>query len=103
MTLHTIGGIIDTLLWERRDYLTSMQIIRNELEDQIGKQVYLKADRGRKRYITRKGILNAVYPSIFVVELEFDDSPSRMMTFTYSDILTNTVELMIVDDPIPSV
>ncbi|NLW41519.1 MAG: protein veg [Tissierellia bacterium] len=78
--------------------MTSMQLIRNELKGQIGKQVYLKADRGRKRYITRRGTLNAVYPSIFVVELEFDDSPNRMMTFTYSDILTNTVELMIVDN-----
>lgn len=82
---------------ERRDYLTSMNIIKNQLESQIGKQVYLKADRGRKRYITRKGTLDAVYPSIFVVDLEFKDSPNRKMTFTYSDLLTNTVELLIVD------
>lgn len=84
---------------ERRDYLASMKLIRNELESQIGKQVYLKADRGRKRFITRKGTLDAVYPSLFVVDLEFDDSPNRKMTFTYSDILTKTVQLTIVDDP----
>lgn len=76
-----------------------MKLIKNELESQIGKQVYLKADRGRKRFITRKGVLDAVYPSLFVVDLEFDDSPSRKMTFTYSDILTKTVQLMIVDEP----
>lgn len=75
-----------------------MKLIRDELESQIGKQVYLKADKGRKRYIKRKGVIDAVYPSIFVVELEFEDSPSRKVTFTYSDILTNTVELMIVDE-----
>lgn len=80
-----------------------MKLIRDELESQIGKQVYLKADRGRKRYIQRKGILDAVYPSLFVVELDSKDPesidvPSRRMTFTYSDILTNTVQLMIVDD-----
>lgn len=83
--------------------MTSMEIIRDELEGQIGKKIYLKADRGRKRYITRKGTLSAVYPSIFVVELDLENSPSRMMTFTYSDILTNTVELMIVDDKAESV
>lgn len=75
-----------------------MKLIKDELESQIGKQVYLKADKGRKRYIRRKGTLDAVYPSIFVVELDFDDSPSRKVTFTYSDVLTNTVELMIVDE-----
>ena len=79
--------------------MASMKLIRNELESQIGKQVYLKADRGRKRFITRKGTLDAVYPSLFVVDLEFDGSPNRKMTFTYSDILTNTVQIMIVDDP----
>ncbi len=99
MTLDHLGGIIWVLILERRDYLASMKLIRNELESQIGKQVYLKADRGRKRFITRKGTLDAVYPSLFVVDLEFDDSPNRKMTFTYSDILTKTVQLMIVDDP----
>lgn len=99
MTLDHLGGIIWVLILERRDYLASMKLIRNELESQIGKQVYLKADRGRKRFITRKGTLDAVYPSLFVVDLEFDDSPNRKMTFTYSDILTKTVQLTIVDDP----
>ena len=74
-----------------------MELIRDELKGQIGKEVYLKADRGRKRFITRKGTLDAVYPSLFVVDLEFKDAPNRKMTFTYSDILTNTVELMFVD------
>ncbi|MDO5027780.1 MAG: Veg family protein [Bacillota bacterium] len=77
--------------------MTSMNMIKRELESQVGKKVYLKADRGRKRYIKRKGRLDAVYPSIFVVDLENEDSPSRKMTFTYSDLLTNTVELLIID------
>jgi uncharacterized protein Veg len=90
--------IIIVVYIERRDCLTSMQLIRNELKSQIGKEVYLKADRGRKRFITRKGTIDAVYPSLFVIDVEFENSPSRKMTFTYSDVLTNTVELMIVDE-----
>ena len=74
-----------------------MEIIREKLEDNLGKTVYLKADRGRKRYFTRKGTIEEVHPSLFVVNLEFEDSPSRMLTFTYADVLTNTVQLRIVD------
>lgn len=78
--------------------LSSMEIIKAKLENHLGKTVYLKADRGRKRYIKRKGTIYSVYPSLFVVDLELDNAPNRKMSFTYSDVLTSTVELIIVDD-----
>lgn len=75
-----------------------MEIIKEKLENHLGKTVYLKADRGRKRYIRRKGTIDSVYPSLFVIDLELENAPNRKMTFTYSDVLTSTVELVIVDD-----
>lgn len=80
--------------------LSSMELIRNEIESQIGKKVILKANRGRKKIVTKRGIIDSVFPSLFVVELLFKNSPSRKVTFTYSDVLTNTVELMICEDEV---
>lgn len=80
--------------------LSSMELIRNEIESQIGKKVILRANRGRKKIVTKRGIIDSVFPSLFVVELLFKNSPSRKVTFTYSDVLTNTVELMICEDEI---
>ena len=78
--------------------MSSVEIIKDKLDNHIGKTVYLKADRGRRRFINRKGVIDATYPSLFVVDLEYEDAPNRKMTFTYSDVLTHTVRLCIVDD-----
>lgn len=70
-----------------------MELIKREIGNQIGKRVVFKANRGRKRYITRKGVIESVYPSLFAIRVEHKDKPDRTITFTYSDVLTNTVQL----------
>ena len=72
--------------------------IRKDVEDCIGKRVILKANKGRKRTTTREGILEEAYPSLFVVRIcnEFDSV--RRVSYTYSDILTETVEVTICDE-----
>lgn len=80
--------------------MTQMERIKNELSEHIGKRVIVKANRGRKRIVTRKGILEAVYPSLFVVSAQMDEVPSRNLSFTYSDVLTSTVQVTILDDDV---
>lgn len=65
--------------------------IKKNLEDHIGEKVMLKANGGRKRILVNEGILESVYPSIFVVRLQ-NDTP-RTVTYSYSDVLTKTVQL----------
>ena len=43
--------------------------IRESLERHLGKKILLKANKGRKQIVTKKGILEKVYPSVFVVKL----------------------------------
>ena len=43
--------------------------IRESLERHLGKKILLKANKGRKQVVTKKGILEKVYPSVFVVKL----------------------------------
>ena len=65
--------------------------IKKALESHLGEKVMLKANGGRKRILVNEGILESVYSSIFVVRLQKD--AQRTVTYSYSDVLTNTVQL----------
>ena len=75
-----------------------MDSIRDELKSHIGKTAILKANKGRKKIVTKKGVIDAVYPSIFVVELLGQEQAGRKISFTYSDVLTETVQITVIDD-----
>lgn len=92
---------------ERGDYLANktppnginrLQEIRKNVEEYVGQRVVLKANKGRKRTIVREGILENTYPSIFIVRIDgqFKDHVRRV-SYSYSDILTETVEITVCD------
>jgi uncharacterized protein Veg len=67
--------------------------IRKDVESYVGKTVKLKANRGRKKTFEKKGILEKVYPNIFIVKVTESPDFVRRISYSYSDILTETVEL----------
>ncbi|HHY65502.1 MAG TPA: Veg protein [Clostridiaceae bacterium] len=71
----------------------SITQIRKEMERCVGKRIQLKANKGRKKTIIREGIIENVYPSIFTVSFENEFSSPRMVSYSYTDILTHTVEI----------
>ncbi|AJA46346.1 hypothetical protein CPAST_c02460 [Clostridium pasteurianum DSM 525 = ATCC 6013] len=66
--------------------------IKRNIEDHLGEKVVLKANSGRKRVVVNNGVIEKTYPSIFVVRLESDTQ--RKVTYSYSDVLTKTVQLV---------
>jgi uncharacterized protein Veg len=74
----------------------SISQIRKELESCIGKRIQLKANKGRKKTIIKEGIIENAYPSIFTVSFENEFSSPRMVSYSYTDILTHTVEVKII-------
>lgn len=70
----------------------TLAIIKQDLDQFIGKEVTLKANRGRKKSIERTGVLEKTYPSHFLIRLD-EDYFNRKMSFSYADILTKTVEI----------
>lgn len=72
--------------------------IQEDIENCIGKRVILKANKGRKRTTTREGILEEVYPSLFVVRICNQFDSVRRVSYTYSDVLTETVEVTVYDE-----
>lgn len=78
--------------------MNSVTRIRKDLEQSIGKRVILKANKGRKRTTTREGILESAYPNLFVVKIANEYDSVRRVSYTYSDILTSTVEVTVCEE-----
>lgn len=75
---------------------TALARIRNSLEKNIGCRVKLVSKKGRKKSVIRHGIIEKTYPSIFIVRLvdkDRADVDGRMVSFSYTDVLTRAVEL----------
>jgi len=70
--------------------------IKKDLEFFVGSKIRLKANRGRNRIIEKEGVLESIYPNIFVVRLN-ERKVERKVSYSYADVLTETVELFVYD------
>lgn len=68
--------------------------IKKDLDSFVGSRIRLKANRGRNRIIEREGVLESTYPNIFVIKIN-ERKVERRVSYSYADILTETVELFI--------
>ncbi len=69
--------------------------VKKDIETCIGERVQLKANKGRKKAFVREGVLENSYPSIFVVKFENDFDTTRRVSYSYTDILTKAVEIVV--------
>jgi len=72
--------------------------IKKNIENFVGEKVQLKANKGRKKAVIREGILENSYPSIFIVRFENDYETTRRVSYSYTDVLTKAVELVVFKD-----
>ncbi|PWK07913.1 biofilm formation stimulator Veg [Tumebacillus permanentifrigoris] len=71
--------------------------IKRNLDRHVGEKILLRANGGRRKTIERTGVLEETYPSVFVIKLDQENSFKRV-SYSYADILTSTVELMVCSD-----
>ncbi|MDD4568611.1 MAG: Veg family protein [Tepidanaerobacteraceae bacterium] len=79
----------------------ALRKIRKDVELNVGKMVKLRANRGRKKTFEKEGVLEQVYPNIFVVKVIESADFVRRISYSYSDILTDTVELTVLQNEEP--
>ncbi len=72
-----------------------LHVIKAEVEENIGRRVILRADRGRKRIVTKEGVIENAFQDVFTVRISNDFDRARTVSYTYTDILTSTVTLTI--------
>lgn len=71
-----------------------LNAIKKDIDEHIGEKVLLRANSGRRKVMIREGVLEKTYPNIFIVRIDGSDSTSRTISYSYSDILTQTVQLV---------
>ncbi|MFY4777221.1 biofilm formation stimulator Veg [Metabacillus sp. RGM 3146] len=67
--------------------------IKKVLDLNLGKRLTLKANGGRKKTIERSGVLAETYPAVFVIELDQEENAFERVSYSYADVLTETVQL----------
>jgi len=72
--------------------------VRSDIERIIGSTVQLETNKGRHKSVVSRGVVSNVYPSIFTVKLNEASGTSRNMSFSYTDVLTNTVEITLCEE-----
>lgn len=75
--------------------MINLDALKNQVQNNIGKKVVIKADKGRNKIITKTGIIENVFPSLFTIKIINEFDQERTVSYTYSDLLTSTVELQI--------
>ena len=84
--------------WFQGLKINTVASIKKDLEGCIGKRVILRANKGRKKTTVREGVLESAYPNLFVVRMSNEYDSIRRVSYTYSDVLTSTVEVILCDD-----
>jgi uncharacterized protein Veg len=83
---------------EGRETLAAKSVledIRRELDTHVGEKIRVKANKGRKKIDEKEGVLEKTYPNIFVIRIEEGSISERRVSYSYADVLTETVELIL--------
>lgn len=69
--------------------------IKRTMETHVGQKITLRANGGRRKTIERSGVLEETYPSVFIVKLDQEQQTFKRVSYSYADILTETVEVTV--------
>ncbi|MDR0270128.1 biofilm formation stimulator Veg [Paenibacillus sp.] len=72
--------------------------IKRNLEAHVGQKISLRANGGRRKTVERTGVLEETYPSVFIVKLDHEQQTFKRVSYSYADILTESVEVTICAD-----
>ena len=67
--------------------------IKHQLDDHLGQSLTVVAQAGRKQVTRRKGTLRETFPAVFVVDLDQDENNFERVSYSYTDLLTKTIQL----------
>ena len=68
--------------------------IKADIGGKIGQKIIVKGSLGRSKSFEKEATIEKAYPNIFVVKYEENN---RNVTYSYTDVLTRTVEVEVFD------
>ncbi len=74
-----------------RDDITNL---KTDIDEKVGQKIIVKGTSGRSKIFEKEATIEKTYPNLFVVRY---DENNRNVTYSYTDILTRTVEVKVFD------
>ena len=68
--------------------------LKTDINEMIGQKIMVKGSLGRSKTFEKEGTIEKAYPNIFVIKYEEEN---RNVTYSYTDVLTRTVEVDVFD------
>ena len=68
--------------------------LKTDIFEKVGQKIIVKGSLGRSKAFEKEATIEKAYPNIFVVKFEENE---RNVTYSYTDILTRTVEVEVFD------
>ena len=75
-------------------YKTDISNLKTDIIDRVGQKIIVKGSLGRSKEFEKEGTIEKAYSNIFVVKYEENN---RTASYTYTDLLTRTVEVDVFD------
>lgn len=64
--------------------------LKTDIDQMIGQKIIVKGSAGRSKSFEKEATIQKAYPNLFVIKYEEEQ---RNVTFSYTDILTRTVQV----------
>ena len=69
---------------------TDIMNLKTDILEKIGQKIIVKGSLGRNRFFEKEATIEKAYPNLFTVRYK---DGARNATYSYTDILTRTVEV----------
>ena len=73
---------------------TDILNLKSDILDKIGQKIIIKGSLGRNKSFEKEATIEKAYPNIFTVKYV---EGARNATYSYTDVLTRTVEVDVLD------
>lgn len=74
-----------------KDDITSL---KTDIGEKVGQKIIVKGSLGRSRSFEKEATIEKAYPNIFIVKYQENN---RNVTYSYTDVLTKTVDVQVFD------
>lgn len=75
-------------------YRNDITNLREDLEEKVGQKIIVKGALGRSKFFEKEATLQKTHPNLFVVKYNKEEGNA---TYSYTDVLTRTIDLQIFD------
>ena len=75
-------------------FKTDISNLKSDILEKVGQKIIVKGSLGRSKTFEKEATIEKTYPNLFIVRYDDND---RKVTYSYTDVLTRTIEVDVFD------